>query len=401
MAQAEPAQRGERPDVPALELVPTVGQEDEQILQGGLGLRLGQLMDRQDRFHVRSEPGEELGHGFLGRISPGIGSRAACGHDGRFSPSTLAEKGRGHDRIRLVIAERISRFIQSPAAPDAGSFEELALAAFASRSGASVSDWRQVPLAPAAPHLSDPDLFRQVIDATFPRFCLPHLAASARLPILSLIPTRDQEPDSRLSLLAEHVIARHGGPESAATVGSRGVEVAKARSWAGARQREGHPVLVLATTPALTQWLDGLDRLDLRFRLPPGSVLFEIGDLPGREDLLRRIAERLGLPAGQVVRGYWSPGMTSLCCTRALYGEDPDLFVAPAWVRVRVLDPETLAEAPAGQPGRIAVFDLANPGSALHLLTEDVGVIDGSGFRLAAAATGPPPRPGLPPEAPG
>jgi hypothetical protein len=326
-----------------------------------------------------------------------------------FSPSTVAEKGRGHDRIRLVIAERISRFIQSPAAPDAGSFEELALAAFASQSGTSVSDWRQVPLAPAAPaasHPPDPDLFRQVIDATFPRFCLPHLAAGARLPILSLIPARDQESDSRLSLLTEHVIARHGSPESATTVGNRGVEVAKARSWAGARQREGHPVLVLATTPALAQWLDGLDRLDLRFRLPPGSVLFEI-DLPGeapgvsREDLLRRIAERLGLPSGQVVRGYWSPGMTSPCCTRALYGEDPDLFVAPAWVRVRVLDPETLAEAPAGQPGRIAVFDLANPGSSLHLLTEDSGIIDGLGFRLVAAATGPPPRTGLPPEAPG
>src|SRR5687768_8505946 len=105
-----------------------------------------------------------------------------------FLLPTLAEKGRGHDRIRLVIAERISRFIQSPAAPDAGSFEELALAAFASQSGSSVSDWRQVPLAPAAPAApADPDLFRQVIDATFPRFCLPHLSAGVRLPILSLI----------------------------------------------------------------------------------------------------------------------------------------------------------------------------------------------------------------------
>lgn len=303
-----------------------------------------------------------------------------------------------------MIAERISRFIHSPAAPDAGSFEELALAASGTP---GISDWRQVPLAASAPAApADPELFRQAVDATFPRFCLPHLSAGARLPILSLLPIR--EPG--LSLLAEHVISRHGGPESATTVGARGVEVAKARSWAGARQREGHPVLILATTSTLVQWLDGLDRLDLRFRLPPGSVLFEVGDLPGeapgigREDLPRRIAERLGLPSGQVVRGYWQPGLTSVCCTRALYGEDPDLFVPPAWVRVRVLDPETLAEAPAGQAGRIAVFDLANLGSDLHRLTGDIGIIDGSGFRLAAAATsagGPPPRTGPPPEAPG
>ena len=392
---------------------------------------------------------------------------------GAFRRSTVASL--------LVIVERISRFIQSPAAA-AGSpeetFEELALAAFAFQyekiapyrrlcegrgvTPASVSDWRQVPLVPAAAfktlelaaapavevfrssgttsgssggagevrsvhHHAFPDLYRQVIDASFPRFCLPHLSAGMRLPILSLIPTREQLPDSSLSFMADHVISQHGSPESTTTFGPRGVEVAKARSWAGARQREGHPVLILATAFALVQWLDGLDRLDLRFRLPPGSVLFETGGFKGktgeisREDLLRRTAERLGLPAGQVVREYGMTELTSQCYTRALYGEDPDLFVAPPWMRVRTLDPATLEEAPAGTPGLIAVFDLANLSSAVHLLTEDLGVRDGMGFRLlgraagaelrgcslvveelqSAAATARPPRTGPPPEAPG
>jgi hypothetical protein len=57
-------------------------------------------------------------------------------------------------------------------------------------------------------------------------------------------------------------------------------------------------------------------------------------------------------------------------------------------VRVRVLDPETLEEAPAGSPGLLAVFDLANLGSAVHLLTEDLGVADGDGFRLLGRAAG-------------
>jgi hypothetical protein len=340
-----------------------------------------------------------------------------------------------------VIVERVSRFIQSPAAPDAGSFEELALAAFAFQferiapyrrlcegrgaTPASVADWRQVPPVPAAAfktlelaaapavevfrssgttsetgevrsvhHHPYPDLYRQVIDASFPRFCLPHLSKDVRLPILSLIPTREQLPDSSLSFMADHVLARHGSPVSATPFGSRGVEVAKARSWTGARQREGHPILVLATAFALVQWLDGLDRLDLRFRLPPGSVIFETGGFKGksteitREELLRRIGERLGVPAGQVVREYGMTELTSQCYTRALYGEDPDLFVAPPWVRVRILDPETLEELPAGRPGLISVFDLANLGSAVHLLTEDLGVSDGMGFRLLGRAAG-------------
>ncbi len=370
-----------------------------------------------------------------------------------------------------MIVERISRSIQSPQE----TFEELALAAFAFQferiapyrrlcegrgtTPASVSDWRQVPMVPAAAfktlelaaapavevfrssgttsggieearsvhHHSYPDLYQQVIDASFPRFCLPHLSAGARLPILSLIPTLTQLPDSSLSFMVDHVISRHGSPESATTFGNRGVEVAKARSWAGARQREGRPVLVLATAFALVQWLDGLDRLDLRFRLPPGTVLFETGGFKGktgevsREDLLRRTGERLGVPAGQVVREYGMTELTSQCYTRALYGEDPDLFVAPSWVRVRILDPETLAEAPAGTPGLIAIFDLANLSSAVHLLTEDLGVRDGMGFRLLGRAAGAElrgcslvveelrgvgatarsPRTGPPPEAPG
>jgi len=360
----------------------------------------------------------------------------------KFAGPTVAEKGEGRDRIRRVIVERVSRFIQSPAAPDTGSFEELALAAFAFQferiapyrrlcegrgiTPTSVSDWRQVPPVPAAAfktlelaaapavevfrssgttsggseeirsvhHHPYPDLYRQVIDASFPRFCLPHLPQGGKLPILSLIPTREQLPDSSLSFMADHILTRHGAPESATTFGSRGVEVAKARSWAGARQREGHPVLVLATAFALVQWLDGLDRLDLRFRLPPGSVLFETGGFKGRtteisrEELLLRTAERLGVPAGQVVREYGMTELTSQCYTRSLYGEDPDLFVAPAWVRVRILDPVTLEESPAGKPGLISVFDLANLGSAVHLLTEDLGISDGMGFRLLGRAAG-------------
>ena len=127
--------------------------------------------------------------------------------------------------IPAVILDRISRFIQITRSPEE-TFDELALAAFAFQferiepyrrlcegrgaTPGSVTDWRQVPPVPAAAfktlelaaapaeevfrssgttrraeearsvhHHPYPDLYRLVIDASFPRFCLPHLPGSA------------------------------------------------------------------------------------------------------------------------------------------------------------------------------------------------------------------------------
>jgi Acyl-protein synthetase, LuxE len=358
--------------------------------------------------------------------------------------------------MRRVI-EPIVRFISDPAG---ASFEELALAVFAFQyervepyrrlcdgRGAvpgKVVDWRQVPLVPAGAfkrlrfaaaaerevfrssgtsageeersvhYHPYPDLYRQTIDASFPRWCLPGDGA-ARAPMLSLVPSREQLPDSSLAFMIDHVVAAFGAPapESAVAVGKRGVEVVAARSWAAARQRAGRPALVLATSLALAQWLDALERQDLRFRLPPGSAVFETGGFKGRAGEVspdrqrQRLEERLAVPAAAVVREYGMTELTSQCYTRALRGGGPELFFAPHWARVRVLDPATLEEAPPGEPGLLAIFDLANVGSAAHLLTEDLGVaeageagasaeagaagagaVTGGGFRLLGRAAG-------------
>ena len=353
--------------------------------------------------------------------------------------------------------ERIGRFILDPGS---GSFEELALAVFAYQyeriepyrrlcdgrgaTPGSVADWRQAPPVPAAAfkrlrlaagperevfrssgtgggeaarsvhHHPFPDLYRQTIDAAFPRCCLPGGAGSgvAPVPMLSLVPSRAQLPDSSLAFMIDHVLARFGAPapESVAACGQRGIEIVPARSWAGARQRAGRPALVLATSLALAQLLDALERQDLRFRLPAGSAVFETGGFKGRAGEVSparqrlRLEERLGVPPGAVVREYGMTELTSQCYTRALAGGDPDLFFAPHWVRVRVLDPATLEEAQPGKPGLLAIFDLANLGSAAHLLTEDLGAAEagldagsrggegeggaGGGFRLLGRAAG-------------
>ncbi|HXT20359.1 MAG TPA: long-chain fatty acid--CoA ligase [Thermoanaerobaculia bacterium] len=347
-----------------------------------------------------------------------------------------------------MLVERIARFLCDP---QGDSFDELALAAFAFQyervapyrtlcdgrgvSPATVRDWREVPAVPAlamkrmALHADEPlqvfrssgttrgattgavsgesaeaggersthyqpypDLYHHAIDCSFPRFCLPSLRTPA--PMLSLVPTAEQAPDSSLAFMAAHVFDEWGAADSTNAFGERGVDVPRARSWLGARQREGRPALIFATSFALAQLLEALARRFLHFRLAPGSVVFDTGGYKGRhqelsrEDLLARIHTWLGVPPEQVVREYGMTELSSQCYTTNLLGGDPEVFVAPHWVRVRALHPETLAEQPPGEPGLLAVFDLANVGSVPHLLTEDLGATEDEGFRLLGRAGG-------------
>lgn len=330
-----------------------------------------------------------------------------------------------------MLVERVCRFVA-----DAGGdrFEDLALEVFAFQyervpayrrlcdargaTPATVTDWREMPAVPALAfktlalhadeplevfrssgtggersvhHQPYPDLYRHVVECSFPRYCLPQLRTPA--PMLALVPDREQAPDSSLSFMLAHVVDVWGAADSTFAFGPRGVDVTRARSWLAARQREGRPTMVLATSFALAQLLEALEKRFLHFRLAPGSVVFDTGGYKGRhqelsrDDLLGRIETWLGVPPEQVVHEYGMTELTSQCYTANLLGGDPELFVAPHWLRWRVLHPETLAEQPAGEPGLLALFDLGNVGSAAHVLTEDLAAAGGEGFRLLGRAS--------------
>jgi hypothetical protein len=349
------------------------------------------------------------------------------------------------------LARRIRHFIEDPAA---GSFEDLALQAFAwqlervpglaglagpagrpARAGRTGpvgpagGNWRSLPAVPALAYKSldltprgldvseapvfrssgttggarsvhrhaFPGLYRAAVDASFPRHCLPGGGRPGRprhLPILSLVPPLADLPDSSLSFMIDHVVHRHGAAGSAWAFGPDGLDAAAADAWATARRRDGRPGLIATTALALAAWLDELEAAGRTHRLPAGTVIFETGGFKGRRrelsraDLLDRIEALLGVAPGRVVREYGMTELTSQLYTRTLDGGDPDLFTAPHWVRVRVLDPATLEEAPPGATGLVTVFDLANLSSAVHLMTEDLGALEPGGLRLQGRAAG-------------
>ncbi len=229
-------------------------------------------------------------------------------------------------------------------------------------------------------HHPYPQLYRRVVDATFPSACMP----TPEAPILSLIPSLELAPDSSLSFMADHVIARFGDATSAWAVGRRGIEAATARSWLASRQRQHRPVVILATSLSLDACLQGLERLGLKFRLPSGSRIFETGGAKALEtsvdveSMHRRLAESLAAPATAIVGEY---GMTELT-SQAYTAPGGVVYEWPPWVRQRVLDPQTLDEVGDGEIGVLSIFDLANLGSAAHVLTEDLVRRRGDGFEF-------------------
>lgn len=71
------------------------------------------------------------------------------------------------------------------------------------------------------------------------------------------------------------------------------------------------------------------------------------------------------------------------------YSDSNGRFSAPPWVRWFVLNPSDPARPSAeGQPGVLAIFDLANIHTVCAILTEDRAVSHGDTFEVRGRLTG-------------
>ncbi len=239
-------------------------------------------------------------------------------------------------------------------------------------------------------------LYRASLLPSFRAFVLPD---GVRLPLLSLVPDPAGVPDSSLSTMIG-AVAEDLCEEVRWLVDPSGVlDLEGFLDAASALATEGRAALVVGTAFALVHLLDAMRARGARVSLPEGTRVMETGGFKGRSRTVRRdalyaeIRERLGVPARRIVNEY---GMTELLSQ--LY--EPTLreergerrHVPPPWLRVRALDPRTLAPLPEGRPGLLSFFDLANVGSVCHVLTEDLGSVAPDGVRLHGRTEGAEPR---------
>lgn len=251
-----------------------------------------------------------------------------------------------------------------------------------------------------AHHVRSLEIYRRALEPNFRAHLLPE---GDLLPILALLPSPEEAPESSLSFMVGEMAGEGGGffvhPAD-------GIRVEAFQRALVATEEGGRPALLAGTGFAFGNWLEIAGREGWRYQLPPGTRVMETGGYKGRASSLPKdalydaISEHFGIPQRRIVNEY---GMTELLSQ--FY--EPVLAVevggeelppsrrfhrAPPWVRTRALHPLTLEPTEAGETGILAHLDLANLGSVAAILTEDLGSLVPGGFTLQGRSPGAEPR---------
>jgi hypothetical protein len=336
-----------------------------------------------------------------------------------------------HDAVLAYIAD-----------PTSASFERLALDVFAHqfetcapyrdfcrarrRTPASVSDWRDVPPVPieafkrvdlgCAPAervflstgttrgserrsrhaMPDLRLYRASALAGLQRFVFPDCE---RMRVLSLVAPAGERPESSLAQMIDWAIETYGAEDSVHT--GAGSTADALRGWRVLEESEGsgRPCCLMTTTAALIQLIDFARERGLAVRLPHGSRIMDTGGEKGaprrlsRNGLLHACWNTFAVPGYFVVNEY---GMTELSsqfydnviAERFAGRHRPRCKAGPPWARTVVVDPVSQTRVPDGETGLLCHVDLANAGTALSVLSEDVGRAVDGGFEILGRARG-------------
>ena len=244
-------------------------------------------------------------------------------------------------------------------------------------------------------YLDTLELYEASLRASFQRHMLPdlqELGGTIRTRILA--PSPEEAPHSSLSHMFDAALRHWGDARSGFDVQGGQLDAKTVYAEIEAAIAEDIPLLLCGTSFAFVHLLDAMAASSKKFVLPPNSRLLETGGYKGRsrqlprEELVRELSQKLGLPPRQILNQY---GMTECGSqfydSNLLHPNNPTCKLSPPWVRVRLIDPETLEEATPGEPGLIVIYDLANTGSVLALQTADLGRTRGQGFEVLGRIT--------------
>ena len=227
----------------------------------------------------------------------------------------------------------------------------------------------------------DLGLLQRAIFFTFTMYISPLMPKNTR--ILSLMPSREENPNSSLGYMISEFVHVMGGPGSGSFFSMKnGLDLEGLCHQLQLAEAENAPVHIMGPAFAYVELLDRLE--DHHFHCPPGSALLETGGYKGRsrevpkKQLRDDLADHLGIERRCIYGEY---GMCELSsqgyeiCARNLKDNLPEegLYIFPPWLQCIIYNPDNMAPALPDTDGQIAFFDLCNIDSAAFILTGDIG----------------------------
>jgi hypothetical protein len=224
-----------------------------------------------------------------------------------------------------------------------------------------------------------------------------------RLRLIELVAGEDEAPESSLSYMVGRFREWFGDGEGVTAWRDGRLRIDLLAEALDRAVADGRPTALLGTSFALVQAEEELG--ERRWRLPARSRIMPTGGFKGRSRevepgaLRRGLAARFGVSEAWIVAEY---GMTELSSqvyettlADALAGGavGPRRLVPPAWMRVSVVDPESLAPLRDGEVGLLRLEDPANLDTAWAVQTSDLArAVPPDGFELLGRAPGATPR---------
>jgi hypothetical protein len=215
--------------------------------------------------------------------------------------------------------------------------------------------------------------------------------------LVSLIPPAAEKPESSLSQMVAWGAEEFAGGEMVECARGDAPSFEIFVDSLGRAERDGRPLAIFTTTAALIHFFDYARARSLEFRLPHGSRLMDTGGSKGaprpmsRKGVLQAIWKLFSIPGYFAVNEYGMAELSSQYYDSVIRDRFDGvhrarILLAPPWLRTMVLDPATLRPAADGDCGLVCHCDLANAGSAMMVLSEDLGVVEGGSLRLIGRA---------------
>jgi hypothetical protein len=232
------------------------------------------------------------------------------------------------------------------------------------------------------------------------RYALFPDVQSVRLFVLA--PANGALGESSLSYMLERFISWFGDSNSAFMWRDDDVDIDRLACALDDAVAANEPVALVGTSLAFVHAFEAFQ--NRAWRLAPGSRIMQTGGFKGKireidsGSLRASLSNQYGIEDAYIIQEY---GMTELCSQMyettlrdAVEKREgyPRRFWTPGWMRISIVEPETLRPVRGDAPGLLRIDDLANLDSVCSIQTSDLAIREGDSFVLLGRATGSVPR---------